>query len=256
MGTCFTTCPSSVTVLPNPPQGSAGELRDSVLVLLYDCPAPEHAGPGLYAGERLTLTSDDGDFMRVRSTRTGREMDVPASYVARVTHRWLFAGISRYRAEELLKHRSNPTGAFLIRESETNRDCYSLSILRRANSSDQNPVKHYLISRLQNGRLYISPELTFHSLHHLVEHYSESAAGLCCRLTMSCFIQGLDSTREAGPAPTTTRRPTINWKDVSRSMILKRKRTDSGNSLVSEGLREAINSYLQMTEGSDHCWDT
>lgn len=42
----------------------------------------------------------------------------------------------------------------------------------------------------------------------------------------------------------------------SRSVIFKRKRTESDNSLVSEGLREAITSYLQMTEGNDHSWDT
>lgn len=43
----------------------------------------------------------------------------------------------------------------------------------------------------------------------------------------------------------------------SRSVILKRKRTVSDHSLVSEGLREAIYSYLQMTEaGENSCWDT
>lgn len=42
----------------------------------------------------------------------------------------------------------------------------------------------------------------------------------------------------------------------SRSVIFRRKRTESGNSLLSEGLREAISSYLQMTEDSDQSWDT
>lgn len=42
----------------------------------------------------------------------------------------------------------------------------------------------------------------------------------------------------------------------SRSVIFRRKRTESDHSLVSEGLREAITSYLQMTEGNDHSWDT
>lgn len=51
-------------------------------------------------------------------------------------------------------------------------DCYSLSVLRRANLSNQDCVKHYRISHLQNGWVYISPGLTFPSLHHLVEHYS------------------------------------------------------------------------------------
>lgn len=41
----------------------------------------------------------------------------------------------------------------------------------------------------------------------------------------------------------------------SRSVIFKRKRTESDNSLVSEGLREAISSYLQMTEGNSNSWE-
>lgn len=38
-------------------------------------------------------------------------------------------------------------------------------------------------------------------------------------------------------------------------MIFKRKRTESDNSLVSEGLRETISSYLQMTAGDENSWD-
>lgn len=42
-----------------------------------------------------------------------------------------------------------------------------------------------------------------------------------------------------------------------RSVIFRRKRTESeSHSLVSEGLREAIRSYLEMTEGHNHSWDT
>lgn len=51
-------------------------------------------------------------------------------------------------------------------------DSYSLSILRRSSSSYLDSVKHYRISCLQNGWVYVSPSLTFPSLHHLVEHYS------------------------------------------------------------------------------------
>lgn len=46
--------------------------------------------------------------------------------------------------------------------------------------------------------------------------FSETADGLCCRLTGPCFIKGRDKAREAKPGPTTVRRPTINWKDISR----------------------------------------
>lgn len=44
----------------------------------------------------------------------------------------------------------------------------------------------------------------------------ECAGGLCCRLTGPCFIKGFSNPRDARHIPTTVRRPTINWKDISR----------------------------------------
>lgn len=245
-----------MTILENSAESETAANQESIIVSLCDYPPSERSELTMCIGEQLTVISDDGDFMMVRSTTTGRESYIPTTYTAKVTHRWLFTGISRYKAMELLMQPSNHSGAFLIRESETNRDCYSLSVLRRTNPSYLDSVKHYRISQLQNGWVYISPGLTFPSLHRLVEHYSESADGLCCRLTRPCFIQGFDNAREARFIPTIVRRPTLNWKDISRSVIFKRKRTESDNSLVSEGLREAITSYLQMTEGNDNSWDT
>ncbi|KAM3622223.1 uncharacterized protein V6R79_022127 [Siganus canaliculatus] len=256
MGMCPIRCRSNRRILENSAEPVTIAPQDSITVSLCDFPSFDRAGQSMHIGEGLTVVSDDGDFMTVRSMTTGRESYIPTTYTAKVRHRWLFTGISRYKATELLMQPSNHNGAFLIRESETNRDCYSLSVLRRTGSSYMDCVKHYRISQLQNGWLYISPILTFPSLHHLVEHYSESTDGLCCLLTHPCFIQGLDNAREARPVPSTVRRPTLNWKDISRSVIFKRKRTESDNSLVSEGLREAITSYLQMTEGNNHSWDT
>ncbi|CAK6958379.1 src-like-adapter 2 [Scomber scombrus] len=257
MGTCPTRSQSNLTNFENPPEPVSPASQENMIVSLCNYPSYGHTELSMLMGERLSIISDDGDFMMVRSTTTNRESYVPTNYTAKVTHNWLFAGISRYKAVELLMQPNNQTGAFIIRESETNRDCYSLSVLRRTNTSYQDSVKHYRVSRLQNTWVYISPGLTFPSLHHLVQHYSESADGLCCRLTMPCFIHGSDNAREsARPIPTIIRRPTINWKDISRSVIFKRKRTESDHSLVSEGLREAISSYLQMTEGNDLSWDT
>ncbi|XP_035007778.2 src-like-adapter 2 [Hippoglossus stenolepis] len=258
MGTCPIKFRSSHPILETPPEPVGEGLQESVIVSLHNYPSLGHTqlAMSMCIGERLTILSDDGDFIMVRSTTTGHEGYIPNTYTAKVTHRWLYTGISRLKAVELLLQPSNHNGAFLVRESETQRDCHSLSILRRTNSSYLDGVKHYRISRLQNGWVYISPGLTFPSLHHLVEHYSECADGLSSRLTAPCFIQGLSDPGEARPVPTAIRRPTINWKDISRSMLFKRKRTESDNSLVSEGLREAIISYLQMTEGNDHSWDT
>ncbi|KAF3689507.1 Src-like-adapter 2 Src-like adapter protein 2 [Channa argus] len=256
MGNCPFRCQSNLNILENSSEPASPSPQESIIVSLYNYPSFGRTELRMRIGERLTTLSDDGDFMMVRSTTTGHESYIPSTYTATVTNRWLFTGISRYKAVELLMQPNNQTGAFLIRESETNRDCYSLSVLKRTNASYMDSVKHYRITLLQNGWVYISPGLTFPSLHHLVDHYSERVDGLTCRLTVPCFIHGLDNASEARPTPTAIRRPTVNWKDISRSMIFRKKRTESDNSLVSEGLREAISSYLQMTEGSDHSWDT
>ncbi|KAG7229652.1 hypothetical protein INR49_012696 [Caranx melampygus] len=226
MGNCPIRCQSNMPILANSPEPASPATQESMTVSLYNYPSFGHTEVTMQIGERLTILSE-----------------------------WLFTGISRYKAMELLMQPNNQNGSFLIRESETVRDCYSLSVLRKFNSSYNDCVKHYRISHLQNGWVYISPGLTFPSLHHLVEHYTESPDGLVCRLTAPCYIKGLDNTREARPIPVAIRRPTINWKDISRSVIFRRKRTESDNSLVSEGLREAISSYLQMTEGNEHSWD-
>lgn len=44
--------------------------------------------------------------------------------------------------------------------------------MRRTELASWDAVTHYRIHRLENGWLYISPRLTFPSLHDLVDHYS------------------------------------------------------------------------------------
>ncbi|KAJ1124699.1 hypothetical protein NDU88_003148, partial [Pleurodeles waltl] len=83
---------------------------------------------------------------------------------------WLYEGISREKAEELLLLNCNHGGAFLIRESQTRKGGYSLSI-RRTSHASWDSIKHYRINRLENGWFYIAPRLTFSTLHDLVEYY-------------------------------------------------------------------------------------
>lgn len=251
MGTCPIRCHSKTTTNPSEPECPV--FQESIVVSLNNYPSIDQTQRTMNIGDRLTVTSDDGDFMMVKSLTTERESYIPIDYTAKVTHRWLYTRITRLKAVELLMLPENINGSFLIRESETNKDCYSLSVLRRGLHSNVDSVKHYRISCLPNSWVYISPSLTFPSLQHLIDHYTDNVDGLCCCLTKPCFISGFDKLR---PTPMAFKRPTINWKEISRSVIFRRKRTESGNSLVSEGLREAINSYLLMTEGSDLSWDT
>ncbi|XP_045688715.1 src-like-adapter 2 isoform X2 [Phyllostomus hastatus] len=147
------------------------EKSRATAVALGNFPVGEQAELSLRLGEPLTIVAENGDWWTVLSEVSGRECSVPSVHVAKISHGWLYEGLSREKAEELLLLPGNPGGAFLIRESQTRRGCYSLSVrLSRPTSWDR--IKHYRIQRLDNGWLYISPRLTFPSLQALVDHYS------------------------------------------------------------------------------------
>uniref|UniRef100_A0A8C9R181 Src like adaptor 2 n=2 Tax=Scleropages formosus TaxID=113540 RepID=A0A8C9R181_SCLFO len=232
-----------------------------VIVSLYNYPSGGPEDSAITLGERLNILSDEGDWWRVSSSATGKESYVPSSYTAKVFHRWLFQGITREKAEQLLLLPHNQVGSFLIRESYTHAGAYSLSVRRNTRSSCDS-VKHYRIHRLPNGWLYISPGTTFSSLFQLVDHYSEVEDGLCCILGEPCFIRGYNNVPVVtGSMPTPVRKPPINWKEVDSSMIFSQDPTDTEDTPVSEGLREAINSYLLLTDEAtcDDCgksWKT
>ncbi|KAG9332585.1 hypothetical protein JZ751_014683 [Albula glossodonta] len=232
-----------------------------IVVSLYNYPPGGLTDCSIRVGERLNVLSEEGDWWRVSSSATGKESFIPSNYTAKVFHRWQFEGISREKAEELLLLPYNQPGSFMIRESQTLSGAHSLSIKRSASSS-RNSVKHYRIHQLQNGWFYISPRLTFASLAQLVDHYSEVPDGLCCLLKEPCFILGSNNVPvTTGPPPIAVRKPTLNWKDVDSSMIFNKDKVDTEESLVSEGLREAISSYLFMTDDTncENCelsWNT
>lgn len=229
-----------------------------VLVSLYDYPS---RGPGdctIRVGERLNILSDEGEWFKVSSSATGNESYIPSNYTAKLYNRWQFVGLSKQKSEELLMLPHNQPGSFLIRESETFLGNYTLSV-RKSSSQERASVKHYRISCIDNGWFYISPGLTFRSLSDLITHYSVSD-GLCCTLGEPCYIIGSNNVPVVnGAPPAAVKRPTINWKDVDSSMIFSQTKDGAEDSLVSEGLKEAINSYLYMTEKCEDCcqlWET
>ncbi|TKC48322.1 hypothetical protein EI555_014564 [Monodon monoceros] len=125
--------------------------------------------------------------------------------------------------------------------------CYSLSVrLSRPASWDR--IRHYKIQRLDNGWLYISPRLTFPSLQALVDHYSELADDICCLLKEPCAL------RRAGPPPgkpvpppVTVQRTSLNWKELDSSLLFSEASATGEESPLSEGLREALSSYISLT---------
>ncbi|NWT06617.1 SLAP2 protein, partial [Mionectes macconnelli] len=229
--------PSPLT-LPAAPSGFQA-------LALCDFPSGAGVAAVLRMGEQLRILSEDGEWWLVVSEVSGKECHVPSSCVAKIRHGWLYEGLSRQKAEELLLRPGNHSGSFLIRESQSRRGRHSLS-LRRGERAACASVTHYRIHRLENGWIYISPGLTFPSLHSLVEHYSEFSEGLCCPLTQPCSTDGI----RAAPAPTPplAKSPALHWDKIDSSLLLSENTSPQEESPFSPGLREAISSYLLLSE--------
>ncbi|NXA50266.1 LCK kinase, partial [Nothocercus julius] len=167
-------------------------LQEKLVVALYNY-EPNHDGDlGLQKGETLRILEETGEWWKAQSLTTGQEGLIPYNFVAAVNslepEPWFFKNISRKDAERQLLASGNTHGSFLIRESETSKGSYSLSV-RDFDQNQGETVKHYKIRNMDNGGYYISPRITFGSLHELVEHYARSSDGLCTRLGQPCRTQ-------------------------------------------------------------------
>ncbi|KAJ8333331.1 hypothetical protein SKAU_G00422270 [Synaphobranchus kaupii] len=168
------------------------EAEKDIVLAQYDFKPENDHDMAFHKGDKLKIISDKGDWWLAKSLVSGEEGYVPRTYVARLNtlevERWFFEKLSRKETERLLMAPGNKPGAFLIRESETSKGAYSLSI-RDVLTDDRNVVKHYKIRSVDMGGYYISPKTTFLSLQDLVKHYSRAADGLCQMLASPCKCQ-------------------------------------------------------------------
>lgn len=181
---------SSFTV--GPPCSHPGGVTSgvTVFVALYDYEARTTEDLSFKKGERFQiLNNTEGDWWEARSLTTGNSGYIPSNYVAPAdsiqAEEWYFGKMGRKDAERLLLHPGNQRGTFLVRESETTKGAYSLSI-RDWDEVRGDNVKHYKIRKLDNGGYYITTRAQFETLPRLVQHYREHADGLCHRLTTVC----------------------------------------------------------------------
>ncbi|NP_001079859.1 uncharacterized protein LOC379549 [Xenopus laevis] len=235
-----------------------------IFVALYNFPLSGQTDLSIHFGEQLNILSEDGDWLKVSSASTGQECYLPTNYVAKVCNRWLYKGINREKAEELLMVNSNRSGSFLIRESETRSGSYTLSI-RKTNHTSRDSIKHYRIHQLDNGWFYIAPRLTFATLQDMVDYYSEVADGICCTLTEPCVVQRVPNPVIQRPSePIVVRKPTLNWTKLDSMDLFNKDDKLNEDCPLSLGLREAVSSYMLMTQDSEsmtevekeHWWKT
>ncbi|AWP17062.1 Non-specific protein-tyrosine kinase [Scophthalmus maximus] len=159
-------------------------------VALYDYEARTSDDLTFKKGDRFQIINNtEGDWWEARSINTGKTGYIPSNYVAPAdsiqAEEWYFGKMGRKDAERLLLNTGNHRGTFLVRESETTKGAYSLSI-RDWDEAKGDNVKHYKIRKLDNGGYYITTRAQFDTLQKLVKHYSEHADGLCHRLTTVC----------------------------------------------------------------------
>uniref|UniRef100_A0A674N7J6 Src like adaptor 1a n=2 Tax=Takifugu rubripes TaxID=31033 RepID=A0A674N7J6_TAKRU len=212
------------------------------IVVLQDYPSAEISEPIYRIGEKLKLVAQGAYWWQVRSVQTGQENIIPNSHAAKVYHGWLFEGVGRQKAEELLSLPGNKVGSFMVRESSRERGTYSLSVKHRS-------VKHYRIYRLDNSWYYISPSLTFQCLEDMINHYSELADGLCSVLTSPCLSAAIAPLDRSPGAPPVVMRRNFDWNKVDRGQLVSADSCD--DSVLSYGVRNSIAAYLSFSESPE-----
>uniref|UniRef100_U5EXY3 Tyrosine-protein kinase n=1 Tax=Corethrella appendiculata TaxID=1370023 RepID=U5EXY3_9DIPT len=172
-----------VPQLPN--ENEPVNTNAKIFVALYDYDARTDEDLSFRKGEHLEILNDtQGDWWLARSKKTRQEGYIPSNYVAKLksieAEPWYFRKIKRIEAEKKLLLPENEHGAFLIRDSESRHNDYSLSV------RDGDTVKHYRIRQLDEGGFFIARRTTFRTLQELVEHYSKDSDGLCVNLCKPC----------------------------------------------------------------------
>uniref|UniRef100_A0A3B3XUW9 Tyrosine-protein kinase n=1 Tax=Poecilia mexicana TaxID=48701 RepID=A0A3B3XUW9_9TELE len=145
-------------------------------VALYDYEARTSDDLTFKKGDRFQIINNtEGDWWEARSINTGKKGYIPSNYVAPAdsiqAEEWYFGKMGRKDAERLLLNPGNNRGTFLVRESETTKGAYSLSI-RDWDEAKGDNVKHYKIRKLDNGGYYITTRAQFDTLPKLVKHYT------------------------------------------------------------------------------------
>ncbi|XP_047449759.1 proto-oncogene tyrosine-protein kinase Src isoform X1 [Mugil cephalus] len=179
----------------------------TTFVALYDYESRTASDLSFRKGERLQIVNNtrkvncrEGDWWLARSLDTGESGYIPSNYVApsdsiqaedhlklTLESRWYFGKITRRDSERLLLSLENRRGTFLVRESETTKGAYCLSVLDYDNTKGLN-VKHYKIRKLDSGGFYITSRTQFSTLQMLVNHYRKHADGLCHSLSDICPV--------------------------------------------------------------------
>ncbi|XP_015228618.1 PREDICTED: proto-oncogene tyrosine-protein kinase Src-like, partial [Cyprinodon variegatus] len=134
----------------------------TAFVALYDYESRTETDLSFKKGERLQILNNTLLFSSLT--------DFTLISVFVFFSRWFFGKMTRRDSERMLLSLDNRRGTFVVRESETTKGAYCLSVLDYDNTRGLN-VKHYKIRKLDSGGFYITSRTPFPSLQQLVNHY-------------------------------------------------------------------------------------
>lgn len=197
------------------------------VVALFDYQARTAEDLSFHAGDKLLIldTSPEGWWfarhLEKRAEGSSQQLQgyIPSNYVAEdnslQAEPWFFGSTKRADAQKQLLHPGNETGAFLIRESESQEGNFSLSVLH------EGIVKHYRIKRMENGCFFITRRITFPTLKEFVNYYTSTNDGLCVKLGKPCL-------KIQVPEPYDLSYQTVDQWEIDRNSVQLLKRLGSG----------------------------
>lgn len=156
------------------------------IICLFDYEPRTSEDLGFQKGEHLVTLKEcvQDEWWYAMSKSTKKVGWVPSNYVSPLktigAEPWYFGKIGRLDAERRLRIPDNADGAFIIRDSDSGANLFSLSLKRG------NEIKHYRIRQFEAGGFYIDKRQIFSTIHGLVEHYSQVPDGLCINLREPC----------------------------------------------------------------------
>uniref|UniRef100_A0AC34FN24 Tyrosine-protein kinase n=1 Tax=Panagrolaimus sp. ES5 TaxID=591445 RepID=A0AC34FN24_9BILA len=164
---------------PSTARGGSGS--SNLYIALFDYEARTDEDLSFKKNDILEILNDmQGDWWYARSLQSGKTGYIPSNYVAKEksidAQPWYFGKLRRVDAEKLLLMSMNEHGCFLVRDSESRHNEFSLSV------RDGSTIKHYRIRQLDSGGYYIARRRPFSTLQDLIDHYSKDADGLCVQL--------------------------------------------------------------------------
>lgn len=111
---------------------AAKDASRKIFVALYDYVARTSEDLSFAKGDYLEILNDTcGDWWYARSQKSAAEGYIPSNYVAKLksveAEAWYFGKIKRIEAEKRLLKPENEHGSYLVRDSESRKNEYSLS---------------------------------------------------------------------------------------------------------------------------------